>query len=142
MERLKELGWQKIMILAGAIELVLGIIIGAIFGSVGSGIVIGILSAAITGGAIFILCVAMIYVWARENMPNLTKIFAVLFQWCGKYSLEVYLIHVLVIRVILMYNWFPKLSVLAWYFVITGLSFVLAVALSACTKLLNKKISI
>ena len=56
MERLKELGWQKIMILAGAIELVLGIIIGAIFGSVGSGIVIGILSAAITGGAIFILC--------------------------------------------------------------------------------------
>lgn len=93
-------------------------------------------------GAIFILCVAMIYVWARENMPNLTKIFAVLFQWCGKYSLEVYLIHVLVIRVILMYNWFPKLSVLAWYFVITGLSFVLAVALSACTKLLNKKISI
>ena len=56
MERLKKLGWQKIMILAGAIELVLGIIIGAIFGSVGSGIVIGILSAAITGGAIFILC--------------------------------------------------------------------------------------
>lgn len=56
MERLKELGWQKIIIFAGAIELVLGIAIGAAFGNLGAGVVVGILSAIITAGSIFVLC--------------------------------------------------------------------------------------
>ncbi|MBE5946212.1 MAG: response regulator [Lachnospiraceae bacterium] len=56
MERLKELGWQKLMIAAAAIEVVLGIIVGAIMGKVPAGIVTGILAAAVTGGVIYILC--------------------------------------------------------------------------------------
>ena len=56
MEKLKELGWQKLMIVAAAVEVVLGIIVGAVMGMVAAGIVTGILAAAITGGVIYILC--------------------------------------------------------------------------------------
>ena len=55
MEKIRELGWQKIMIAVAAIEVVLGIVIGAVMGSVPAGIVVGILGGALSAGAIFIL---------------------------------------------------------------------------------------
>lgn len=56
MEKLKELGWQKLLIGAAAIEIVLGVAMGSVFGSVMAGIITGVLSAAITGVAIYALC--------------------------------------------------------------------------------------
>ena len=56
MDKLKELGWQKLMVVAAIAEVVVGIIFGAVFGNVVAGIVIGVVAAAITGFVIFVLC--------------------------------------------------------------------------------------
>lgn len=56
MEKLRELGWQKLVIVAAVAELVLGVVFGAAFGAVPAGIITGILCAAITGFIIFVLC--------------------------------------------------------------------------------------
>ncbi len=56
MDKLKELGWQKLMVVAAIAEVIVGIIFGAVFGNVVAGIVIGVVAAAITGFVIFVLC--------------------------------------------------------------------------------------
>ena len=56
MDKLKELGWQKLTIAAAVLEVILGIILGSIFGAAAAGIVIAILCGIITGLVVFILC--------------------------------------------------------------------------------------
>ena len=55
MEKIRELGWQKIMVAVAAIDVVLGILIGVVMGAVPAGIVVGILAGGISAGAIFAL---------------------------------------------------------------------------------------
>ena len=42
MEKLAKLGWQKLIIIAAALDIVLGIIFGAIFKAVPAGIIVGL----------------------------------------------------------------------------------------------------
>ncbi len=56
MDKLRELGWQKLMIVAAVAEVILGVVFGSVFKSVPAGILTGVLSAAVTGFVIFVLC--------------------------------------------------------------------------------------
>lgn len=56
MDKLKSLGWQKLLVITAAIEIIGGIIVGVIFGSVPAGLVVGILSAVVSSVVIFALC--------------------------------------------------------------------------------------
>lgn len=56
MEKLKKMGWQKLLIISGAIEVVLGIVFGAVFKALPAGIITGVLAAGITAFAIYVLC--------------------------------------------------------------------------------------
>ncbi|MDE6024689.1 MAG: response regulator [Lachnospiraceae bacterium] len=56
MEKLKKMGWQKLLIIVAAIQVVVGIILGVAFHSVLAGLITGILSAGVAGVAIFALC--------------------------------------------------------------------------------------
>lgn len=56
MENLKKLGWQKLVVIAAAIELVVGIVIGVVFKAVPAGIIVGVVGALLTAGVVFILC--------------------------------------------------------------------------------------
>lgn len=56
MDKLKELGWQKLVIAAAVLEVILGIILGSIFGAPAAGIVVAIICGAITGFVVFVLC--------------------------------------------------------------------------------------
>ncbi len=53
MEKIKELGWQKLMAVFAGAEVVVGIIIGAIMGNFAAGLVAGILCGAITAFLIY-----------------------------------------------------------------------------------------
>ena len=56
MEKLKSLGWQKLIIISAVVDVVLGIILGAATGGLIAGIVVGVVAAAIAGVFIFALC--------------------------------------------------------------------------------------
>lgn len=56
MEKLKKMGWQKLLIIAAVAEVVLGVIFGVVFDAIPAGIITGVLAAAITGFIIFVLC--------------------------------------------------------------------------------------
>lgn len=55
MEKLAKLGWQKLIGIAAAVDVVLGIVIGAVFKAVPAGIIVGVLAAAVTGVVVFAL---------------------------------------------------------------------------------------
>lgn len=56
MEKLKALGWQKLIIFAVAIDVIAGIALGAAFNAVPAGIIVGAIGAAVSGLFIFALC--------------------------------------------------------------------------------------
>ena len=56
MEKLKKMGWQKLLIISAVIEIVLGIVFGVVFHAVPAGIITGVLAAGITAFVIFVLC--------------------------------------------------------------------------------------
>lgn len=56
MEKLKKMGWQKLLIISAVIEVVLGIVFGVVFKAVPAGIITGVLAAGITAFVIFVLC--------------------------------------------------------------------------------------
>lgn len=56
MEKLKKMGWQKLLLISAVIEIVLGIIFGVVFHAVPAGIITGVLAAGITAFVIFVLC--------------------------------------------------------------------------------------
>lgn len=56
MENLKKMGWQKLLIITAAIEVVAGIIFGVALGSVMAGLITGVVSAGLSGFVIFTLC--------------------------------------------------------------------------------------
>lgn len=56
MEKLKKMGWQKLLFISAVIEVVLGIVFGVIFKAVPAGIITGVLAAGITAFVIFVLC--------------------------------------------------------------------------------------
>lgn len=56
MEKLAKLGWQKLMIAAAAVDVVLGIVLGVIFKAVPAGIIVGVLAGAVTAVVVFALC--------------------------------------------------------------------------------------
>ncbi|MCM1287898.1 MAG: ATP-binding protein [Clostridium sp.] len=56
MEKLKKMGWQKLLIISAVIEVVLGIVFGLIFKAPLAGIITGVLAAGITAFIIFVLC--------------------------------------------------------------------------------------
>ena len=56
MEKIKELGWQKVLIVACAAEILLGVVFGAVFEAIPAGAVTGVVAAAVTGFLIFALC--------------------------------------------------------------------------------------
>ncbi len=56
MEQLKKMGWQKVALIAGLAEIVLGVIFGVIFGSPVAGIVPGVVAAAITYFVLMAMC--------------------------------------------------------------------------------------
>lgn len=56
MEKLKKMGWQKLLIISAVIEVVLGIVFGVVFDAMPAGIITGVLAAGITAFVIFALC--------------------------------------------------------------------------------------
>lgn len=56
MEKLKKMGWQKLLIISAVIEIVLGIVFGVVFNAMPAGIVTGALAAGITAFVIYVLC--------------------------------------------------------------------------------------
>ena len=56
MDKIKKLGWQKVMLIAAVVEVVLGVVIGAAMKSITVGIVVGVVSAVITCFIIFVMC--------------------------------------------------------------------------------------
>ncbi len=56
MEKLKKMGWQKLLIISAVIEIVLGIVLGVVFNAMPAGIVTGALAAGITAFVIYVLC--------------------------------------------------------------------------------------
>lgn len=56
MEKLKKMGWQKLLIISAVLEVVLGIVFGVVFKAVPAGIITGMLAAGITAFVIFVLC--------------------------------------------------------------------------------------
>ncbi len=56
MEKLKKMGWQKLLIVVAIAQVIVGIILGVVFKSIPTGLITGILSAAVSGIAIFALC--------------------------------------------------------------------------------------
>ncbi len=56
MDKLKELGWQKVMIIGAAADVVLGVLLGVILKNSAAGIVTGVLTAAITAVLLFAMC--------------------------------------------------------------------------------------
>lgn len=56
MEKLKKMGWQKLLIISAVIEIVLGIVFGVVFNVMPAGIVTGALAAGITAFVIYVLC--------------------------------------------------------------------------------------
>ncbi len=56
MEKLKKIGWQKLLIISAVIEIVLGIVFGVVFNAMPAGIVTGALAAGITAFVIYVLC--------------------------------------------------------------------------------------
>ncbi len=56
MDKLKELGWQKVMIIGAAADVVLGVLLGVILKNSAAGIVTGVLTAVITAVLLFAMC--------------------------------------------------------------------------------------
>ncbi len=56
MEKLRELGWQKLIMVAAVLEVALGAIFGIVFKAVPAGILTGVLSAVVTGFFVMVLC--------------------------------------------------------------------------------------
>lgn len=56
MDKLKELGWQKVMIIGAAADVVLGVLLGIILKNSAAGIVTGVLTAVITAVLLFAMC--------------------------------------------------------------------------------------
>ncbi|MCM1272416.1 MAG: ATP-binding protein [Clostridium sp.] len=56
MEKLKKMGWQRLLIIVAIVQVAVGIILGVVFHSVPAGLITGILSAGASGVAIFALC--------------------------------------------------------------------------------------
>lgn len=56
MEKLKKMGWQKLLIISAVIEIVLGIVFGVVFHAVPAGIITGVLAAGIMAFVVFVLC--------------------------------------------------------------------------------------
>ncbi len=56
MEKLKSLGWQKLIIASAALDVVFGVIFGLAFGKMLPGLIVGVLAAVVSGVCIFALC--------------------------------------------------------------------------------------
>lgn len=56
MEKLKELGWQKLLVGAAVVEIALGIVFGVVFEAIPAGAITGVLAAAVTAFIVFVLC--------------------------------------------------------------------------------------
>ena len=56
MDKIKELGWQKIMIITAVLEIVCGVIVGIAFGATVAGVVMGVVCAGVSSFVIYILC--------------------------------------------------------------------------------------
>lgn len=56
MDKIKELGWQKIMIITAVLEIVCGVIVGIAFGVTVAGVVMGVVCAGVSSFVIYILC--------------------------------------------------------------------------------------
>lgn len=56
MDKIKELGWQKIMIITAVLEIVCGVIVGIAFGTTVAGVVMGVVCAGVSSFVIYILC--------------------------------------------------------------------------------------
>lgn len=56
MEKLKKMGWQKLLIIVAIAQVIVGIVLGVVFKSIPAGLITGVLSAAVSGIAIFALC--------------------------------------------------------------------------------------
>lgn len=56
MEKLKKMGWQKLLVISAVMEIALGIVFGVVFNAMPAGIITGALAAGITAFVIFVLC--------------------------------------------------------------------------------------
>ncbi len=82
------------------------------------------------------VCIILVYAYIRKQ--KLTNFLGVIFAWLGKISLEIYVVHVFILRIISGNSLWNALPAWCWYVVLLSFSVLLAKLLSLSVSKINK----